>query len=453
MKMYDVLVIGKGASGYVIDKAAEQGLKVAVVDRPPIGGTCMNFGCVPSKTLLYSAERIGLIQRGKVLGIETDNINARFTELLDRVRQDRSRNRNIHLKHIKQFPNIDLYEVEGRFTDRKTVMVGSQELHAEKIFIANGARPFIPTIPGLDKVEFLTNESILELDVKPKDMMIIGGGYIALEYAYFFSAHGVNVSIIEKNHGLIGQMEPELSAILEREVKKYATLYLNAQVVRFEIKNGQVNAHIRINQNEIQIPADKVFIAAGRRSNADTLSLENTEIKTEKNGYILVDEYLQTTQPDTWAFGDVIGKYMFKHVANQEARIVWHNATMKDKLKMNYYAAPMALFGYPEVASVGMTEKQATKSHDILIGCSEYRGVFKGQIMRDHQGFVKAIVEKNSRKLLGFHIIGPHASILLQEAVNVIAHNETIDFIVESMHIFPSLSELVLKPLLHLKEN
>lgn len=451
MKNYDVLIIGKGASGYLVDKAAEEGLKVAVVDRSPIGGTCMNFGCVPSKTLLYPADRISLIKKSPVLGLKIDEITTDFVELMNQVRSNREQSRKIHRKQIEKYPNIDLYESEGRFLDCKTALADNQKIHAEKIFIANGARPFIPDIPGLDKLDYLTNESILELKEKPKDVLILGGGYIALEYAHFLSAYGVNVTIIEKNSGLMEQMEPEISDLLKEEVKKYATIHLNAQVINFDRIGGRVDAQVKLKEGDIHIQVDKVFVATGRKSNADTLSLENTEISTDQHGYIKVDEFLETSQAETWAFGDVIGKYMLKHVADEEARIVWNNAMMQEKQKMKYYAAPLAVYCYPEIASVGMTVKDAAKSHEIFIGQSEYSGVFKGQIMKDAQGFAKAVVEKKSRKLLGFHIIGAHASILIQEAVNVIANQETIDFIINSMHAFPSLSEIMLKPLLNLK--
>lgn len=453
VKKYDVIVIGKGASGYVMNEAAEKGLKVAVVDRPPIGGTCMNVGCVPSKTLLYSADRVRLMKNSSDLGLKIEKISTNFTELMKQVRSNREQSRKMHRKQIEKYPNIDFYESEGRFLDCKTVLADNQKIHAEKIFIANGARPFIPNIPGLDKLDYLTNESILELKEKPKDVLILGGGYIALEYAHFLSAYGVNVTIIEKNSGLMEQMEPEISNLLEEEVKKYATLHLNAQVINFDKIRGRVDVQVKLKEGDIQIEVDKVFVATGRKSNADTLSLENTEISTDQHGYIKVDEFLETSQADTWAFGDVIGKYMLKHVANEEARIVWNNAMRQEKQKMKYHAAPLAVYCYPEIASVGLTVKNAAKSHDLLIGQSDYSGVFKGQIMKDSQGFVKAVVEKKSRKLLGFHIFGPHASILIQEAVNVIANQKTIDFIINSMHAFPSLSEIMLKPLLNLKSN
>jgi len=453
MKNYDIAVIGKGASSYIINQAAEIDLRVAVIDRPPIGGTCMNFGCVPSKTLLYPADRINLIKTSTSLGIEVENIKTDFVKLMKQVRYNRNRSRKSHRRQIEKYPNIDLYEGAGRFLDCKTILADNQKIQAEKIFIANGARPFIPNIPGLDKIGYLTNESILELEEKPGQVMIIGGGYIALEYACFLSAYGIDVTIIEKNPGLMEQMEPELSSLLEQEVRKYATLHLNAQVINFDQKKESVSARIELKGNKVELKADKVLVATGRISNADTLSLENTEISTARNGYIEVDEFLKTTQANTWAFGDVIGKYMFKHVANQEARTAWDNAMTKEKHKMKYHAVPMAVYCHPEIASAGMTEKQSAESHDILIGRSEYSGVFKGNLMKDAQGFVKAVVDKKSRKLLGFHIIGPHASILIQEAVNVIANQVTVDFILGSMHTFPSLSEIILKPLLNLKPD
>jgi len=452
MKNYDVLIIGKGSSGYIMNQAANEDLKVALIDRPPIGGTCMNFGCIPSKTLIYPANLIRSLHSTSVRGIQKSHIKTDFIVTMNKIRKNREKSRESQYSHINKLSKVDYYSGEAHFIDNNIIEVNSIELSAEKIFIANGARPFIPPIKGLNDVDYLTNETVLELTNKPETMIIIGGGYIALEFAHFLAAFGVKVTIIQRSSKLLSRLEPEISERLEKEVKTYTKLLLNTEAVEVKDKSGKVEVVVENDEEKQILQADKVFVAAGRKSNADTLSLENTSIQTNKRGYIKVNKFFETEQKNVWAIGDINGKYMFKHVANLENRIAWYNATHKNSKSMDYSAVPYALYSFPEIASVGLTEKKAKKKHNILVGKSEYKQVVKGSIMDDHHGFVKAIVEKDTNKLLGFHIIGPHASILIQEAVNVVANNESIDFITNSIHTFPSLSEIILKPLLNLEE-
>lgn len=453
VKNYDVALIGKGAGYYVAEKAAESGMKVAVIDRPPIGGTCMNFGCLPSKTLLYPAERLGKIRRAEKIGIYTGEVKSDFGKLMERVRSEREKRREFHKKQLDEQENIDYFGGEGRFVSESGIEVDGQKLQADKIFIANGARPMIPPVEGLDQIDFLTNENILELKEKPESITIIGGGYIAMEYAWFLSAFGIDVTIIEMNEVLMQSMEPEISELLESEVRKYAELHLGATAERVERGNGGVSVLISKSGDKSEVTSEKVFVATGRVSNADNLALDNTGIETDERGYVKVDQFMETTQPGVFALGDITGRYMFKHVANEEARIAWHNSSSENKRAMEYHAVPMAVYGYPEIATAGMTEEKASEELDILTGTAEFNSVSKGFIMKDEPGLVKAVVEKRSRRLLGLHVIGPEASILLQEAVNVIANKQKIDFIIDSMHTFPSLSEIILKPLLNLEDE
>ncbi|MCF7886263.1 MAG: dihydrolipoyl dehydrogenase [Candidatus Marinimicrobia bacterium] len=451
MKHYDVVVVGKGASQYIISKAAQKYDEIAVIDSPPIGGTCMNFGCIPTKTLVYPADRIRDIVNSDQLGIDADMKDANFIEQLKKVRKARQKNRQSQQEYLDQTVNIDYYSGEGYFTDKYTLEVKGQKLSGDKIFLANGARPFIPPIRGVEDIDYLTNESILELTQKPKSIIIVGGGYISLEYAHILSAFGIDITVLERQDRLMSNMEPEISKLLEKEVRKFADLRLNTTAREISSGDGiTVIADSPEGQRKIQ--GERLFLATGRKSNADTLNLENTNIKVDEREYIKVNRYLETDQKKVWAIGDIIGKDMLKHIANHEARIAWHNANNPEKKEMRYHASPKVIFTHPEIGSVGLTEKQARKGHSILIGKARFNSVRKGSIMKDYKGFVKVIVNKKDRKLLGFHIIGPQASILLQEAALVIANRGKIDYIINSIHTFPALSEIVLKPLLNLEE-
>jgi mycothione reductase len=204
---------------------------------------------------------------------------------------------------------------------------------------------------------------------------------------------------------------------------------------------------------EITVTAEKIFVAAGRKSNADLLKVENTGVHTDLRGYIQVNEYLETSKKNIWAFGDAIGKAMFKHVANEEAAVAWRNAFHDHKMKMDYHAIPYAVFTYPEIASVGMTEEEAKKNNKILLGRAQYSDVAKGEAMMEYDGFTKAIVDKETGKILGFHIIGPYAPMLIQEVINAMALGGDISLLAHGLHIHPALPELILRTLGNLNEG
>jgi dihydrolipoamide dehydrogenase len=208
-----------------------------------------------------------------------------------------------------------------------------------------------------------------------------------------------------------------------------------------------------LNGKELTVTAEKILVAAGRKSNADLLKVENTGVKTDSRGYIQVNEYLETSKKNIWAFGDAIGKAMFKHVANEEASVAWRNAVHDHKTKMDYHTIPYAVFTYPEISAVGMTEEEAKKNNKILVGSARYSDVAKGGAMMEYDGFTKAIVDKETGKILGFHIIGPYAPMLIQEVINAMALGGDISLIAHGMHIHPALPELILRTLGNLSEG
>jgi dihydrolipoamide dehydrogenase len=303
-------------------------------------------------------------------------------------------------------------------------------------------------------VPFLTNENVFSLKEKPRSMIIIGGGYIAVEFAHFFSAVGTEVTIFQRGSRLISNSEPEISDTLKNNLEKRLKIYLNTEVVRVQKKGDTilVQGKNSVSGEERAVSAETIFVAAGRKSNADLLKVHQTGVFTDKQGYIQVNEFLETSKKNIWAFGDAIGKAMFKHVANEEAGIAWNNAFHEKKVKMQYQAVPYAVFTYPEIASVGLTEEQAKKNSQILIGTARYSDVAMGEAMREYEGFAKAIIEKNSGKILGFHIIGPHASMLIQEVINAMALGGNIAFLSQGMHIHPALTEVILRTFGNLNE-
>ena len=449
MKKYDVIIIGSGSGALIIENALSHGLSVALVDKGPIGGTCLNVGCIPSKMLVYPGDRIVDIQESGKLGISAEISRIDFSSIMERMKRTVQTGHD-HVRHgIEETEELDFYEGEGRFTGDYTLEIGGEQIRGDRIFIASGARPLIPPVKGIETTGYHTNESILRVTERPESLIIIGGGYIAAEYAHFFAAMGTRVTMIQRNRRLVPDEEPEISVQLKRVLSKRMDIHTNTEAVAARKNDGRIAIMIKDREtgNEQEIIAQAALVAAGRQSNADLLNVEKTGVRTDRRNYISVNEFYETSKKNIWAFGDAIGKKMFKHTANKEASLVWHNAIHGKKLKMDYRAAPHAVFTYPEIASVGMTEEAAGEAYgtrDILVGRAPYANVARGEAMMETEGFAKAIVSKKDWKIAGFHIIGPHASLLIQEVVNAMANDQDIWSIVRAMHIHPALPELIL---------
>jgi dihydrolipoamide dehydrogenase len=445
MKKYGVLVIGSGAGMGVASDALSSGFKVAVIDKGPLGGTCLNLGCIPSKLLIFPSDRVAEIQNSNKLGVEANITKIRFREIMERMRTSIAEDREQMREGINVTKNLDFYEGTGHFIDDYTLEVNGKKVTGEKVFIAAGARPLIPKVKGLEKIDYLTNESILNLNDLPDSVLILGGGYIACEFGHFLAGMGSQVTIVQRNVRLLPNEEPEISDLLLKEMSKRMRIFTNTEVIEVIDKGGSVTviARERTSGKIMELSSKKIMIAGGRVPNSDILKVENTGIKRNERGYIQVNQYLETSKENIWAFGDIIGKYMFRHIANKEAAYAWHNSIHEKKIPMDYNAVPHAVFSYPEIASVGMTEKEAKKEHKILIGIAKYNSVAKGIAMLEDEAFAKAVVERDSKKILGFHIIGPHASILIQEVINAMANNMDFRAIYKGIHIHPALTELI----------
>ncbi len=444
MKEYDVIVIGAGVGMIVTFKAVSSGLKVALIDKGTLGGTCLNVGCVPSKMLIYTADRIVEIREAEKLGIHAKISRVDFDAVMTRMKTTIKLGRKYLTKAVRDSKNLDFYNEQAYFVDEYTLKTKNGNIRGKKIFIGSGSRPLIPPVKGLENVDYLTNESLLELKKAPKSIVVIGGGYIAAEYAHFFEAMGAKVTMLEMGERLMSAEEPEISALLKKELSRRMRILTNAAASEVKkIKNGYAVLVKVKNKYAEEIRAEKIMIATGRKSNADLLKVENSGVETDRAQYIKVNDYMETSKHNIWAFGDAIGKQMFTHAGDKEAEIAWHNAANDKKIPMDFMSIPSAVFTHPQIASVGLTEAEARKDYEILVGKAKYSDIVAGDTMVEKEGFAKAIVDKNTRQILGFHIIGPYASHIIQEVVNAVVNKNTVDYITNSMHTFPSLSELI----------
>ncbi len=376
---------------------------------------------------------------------------------MERMRKKVAAGNNRIKKALENPEDFDFYGGEAHFSGDYTLEVKGETIKGKSIFIVSGARPLIPPVKGIESIEYLTNESALRLTERPESMVIMGGGYIAAEFAHFFEAVGTKVTIVQRNKRLVPEEEPEVSELLRKSLSRRMKVQTDTEVteVRQTGKYVTVVAKERESGKQLEITAQALLLAAGRKSNADALMVGNTGVKTDERGYIVVDEYLETAKKDIWAFGDAIGKKMFRHSANSESEMAWHNAVHGKKSRMNYLTVPHAVFSYPEIASVGLTEEQAVKlmgKGEVFVGKAVYSDVARGEAMMEDEAFTKAVVHRKTGKLLGYHIIGPQASILIQEVVNAMANGGNLWTLAKGMHIHPALPEVVLKAFAKLRE-
>jgi dihydrolipoamide dehydrogenase len=451
MKKYDLIVIGTGSGMSVADAVINKSpkLKVAVIDKDEPGGICLTRGCIPSKLLIYPADLVRLIQRSKEFGIDVNIKKIDFAAIMDRMRANIKRDIDNIRSGLSNSKNIDYYHKQAEFTAPYTLKVGDQLITSKSILLCTGSRPIVPPIESLEEIGYLTSDTLLKLVKLPKSIAIIGGGYIAAEFGHFLSAMGSKVTIIGRNPQFIPKEEPEVSAVARKELEKHITILTNYEVRKAEVspQGKKLIAVNRDNGEKKQIVTDEILVATGRRSNSDILNSELGRIKTDKRGFFVVDQYLQTSQPGVYALGDSNGKYLFKHVANHEAKVVYFNAYGKTKIKVDYHAIPHAVFTEPEIASVALGEKEAVKKfgkENILIGFYSYKDTAKGEAMRAKNFFVKVILQRKTGKILGAHIVGPQASVLIQEIINLMyTKNQSSEPIMEAMHIHPALPEVV----------
>jgi dihydrolipoamide dehydrogenase len=484
---FDLIVIGSGSGLDVVNAIYNDGLKVAIIEKDKMGGTCLNRGCVPSKLLIHSADISEIIKSAHTFGIKIDSFSIDFASIVDRV-NDITDSQSDEIKNaFANSQNPRLFSKKCRFIGEKTIAIDNeQKIYAQKILIACGTRPRIPKIRGLEGSGYITSDEALRLRKQPKVLTIIGGGYISCELAHFFGALGTKINIIQRDNVLIPSEDEEISEKFTKVFSKKYNVNLSCEV-EFVSKRHRndygddyvhdsdtaTRSHYADNDDSIfqvlvkdssgkskELLSDQLLVAAGRIPNSDTLDLEKTGVKVNKRGFIITDRYLETTSKGIFALGDAVGRYLFKHNANHEAWYVYNNMMYPDrKVAVNYAAMPHAIFSSPQVAAVGFIEQEIKRagkakakhgppSVDYVKSVYPYINTAMGLAIEDRDGFVKFLVDKKSRKILGCHIIGSQASILIHEVLVAMRSSEnsnTIDNITRAVHIHPALSEVVVR--------
>ena len=452
MKEYDLIVIGTGSAMNIVDPMIQENpnIRIAVIDKDEPGGICLTRGCIPSKLLLYPAELVRIIGEARELGIDANIRKVDFERVMERMRTLIYEDIDGIREGLSSSKNIDYYDDTAEFVAPYTLKVNGTDITSKMIFLCIGSKVIGPPIRGLDKASYHTSDTVLKLKQLPQSIAIVGGGYIAAEYGHFFASMGSKVTIIGRNPQFLPEEEPEVSALAKRELGKHLTILTNHEVTEVKGSSTMTKELVAVDRKSGKstvVAAKEVMIAAGRGPTTDVLHAERAGIKLTRDGWVAVNEYLETSLPNVWALGDADGKHPFKHVANYESAIVYYNAVLKRKVKVDYHAVPHAVFTHPEVASVGMREKEAVQKygHDkVLIGFHKYEDTAKGEAMNAKDYFVKVIVEADTEKILGAHIIGPQASVLIHEVIPLMSTPEgTFRPIRDMMHIHPALSEVV----------
>lgn len=446
-KNFDAIIIGTGQAGPSLAvRLANSGLKVAIIERNKFGGSCVNTGCIPTKTLVASAEIAHHAQCASDFGIEINGsikinmkkVKARKDAIVNKASQ------GVEL-WLKNTPNITVYHDHARFLDNQTLSVNGERLSGEKIFINVGARAFVPPMEGLGKIDFLTNSSILQLDVVPKHLMVIGGSYIGLEFAQVFRRLGAQVTIIEKASSLISREDADVcETVLEIMQHSGIDVRLNTNCLSFSSSNNKINAHLSCDDNKTIITGSHVLMAIGRKANTDDLGLENTDIQMDHRGMIVVDDQLATTTSNVWALGECNGRGAFTHTAYNDYQIVADNILTNSQRKVTDRITAYALYIDPPLGRCGLTEEEIRKSgYKALVAKRPMTQVKRAVIKGEPTGFIKILIDKDTQKILGAAILGVNADEIIHSILDVMYADKPYTLIKDAVHIHPTVSELI----------
>ena len=445
MATFDLIVLGSGSSLEVSSEAAERGLSVAVVEEGPFGGTCLNRGCIPSKMLIHSADVMETIRSAGRFGIHAEVQGLDWQAIVKRVADEIDADARAVEEGNLQAPNITVFKGRGVFVGEKTLVVNGEQIGAETILIAAGGRPRVPDIDGLADVPYLTSDEALRLPEQPRRMTILGGGYIAAEMAHFFGALGTEITIVQRGPQLVRQEDFDVSRRFTEVFARKVGLRLNSRVVGVRLDGAETAVDVDADGTRETIVCDVLLVAAGRVPNTDLLEVARTGVEVDDRGYVKVDEFLETAASGIWALGDIVGKNLLKHNANLEAAYVSHNMFNPDsKVAVNYHAMPHAIFASPQVAGVGLTEQQAQEQGvNYAVATYPYIETAYGSSIEDRDGFVKVLAHRETEEILGCHIIGTDASILIQEVANAMRSGLSTDAITQAIYVHPALPEVV----------
>lgn len=458
MEHYDIVVIGSGSGNTILDEDFAD-RRAAIIDSGTFGGTCLNVGCIPTKMFVLPADLATSPSEAARLGVNLQFRGASFASIRDRIFGQIDPISEAGFSYRQGLENIDVYSDEAKFVDAYTLEVGDRRITADQIVLAVGSRPRVPDVPGIDDPSragsIHTSETIMRLAELPQRLVILGGGFIAAEFAHIFSGLGSQVTVINRSGRMLRHEDREISQRFTEQIGRRVRLRMSEGLVGIDRDPGGYVVVLSVDGDGVDYdyPADVVLNATGRVPNGDRLNLSAAGVDVDDDGYVVVDEHQRTNVEHIWALGDVCSHRELKHVANHEARVVRHNLLHPDDLaSSDHRFVPHAVFSNPQVASVGATEQELLQSDTPYAAyLQEYADVAYGWAMEDEGHCVKLLGDPQTRMLLGAHIIGPQASTLIQTCIQGMSAGQKIDEMARGQYwIHPALPEVVENALLGL---
>ena len=457
MTHFDAVIIGAGQAGpSLAGRLTQSGRKVAMIERKLFGGTCVNTGCTPTKTMIASAYAAHLARRSSDYGVTISGpVAVDFKAVKARKDEVAGKSRNSVESWLRGMANCTVYNGHASLLSTREVRVGSEVLTTDQIFLNVGGRAVVPDFPGVNQVQYLTNTSLLDLDTLPRHLVIIGGSYVGIEFGQMFRRFGSEVTIIEKGSRLVQHEDEDVSAavkdILENEGIQ---IRLHAECIHLEPRGKDVAAGVNCTLGDPEVVGSHLLLAVGRRPNTDDLGLENAGIEVDAHGYVTVDDQLRTSAAGIWAMGDCNGKGAFTHTSYNDFEIVAANLLDNDPRRVSDRLPAYALYTDPPLGRVGLTEAAVRKSgKPALIGTRPMTKVARAVEKGETQGFMKVLVDAGTKEILGAAILGVGGDEAIHCILDVMYAHAPYTTIQRAVHIHPTVSELIptmlgdLKPL------
>jgi pyruvate/2-oxoglutarate dehydrogenase complex dihydrolipoamide dehydrogenase (E3) component len=444
MAHYDAVVIGSGQAGNPLSqKFADHGWTVALIEKEHLGGTCVNVGCTPTKTMVASAQVAHYARQAKVWGVQAGDVQVDLPSVV--ARKDRVVNqwRSGVEKKIADRKNLHLHRGAARFIGPHKVRVNQEEIESERIFINTGARPAIPRLEGLDRIDYLTNASIMELRELPKHLLVIGGGYIGLEFGQMFRRFGSEVTIVHRDEHILPREDSDVTIELQKALEKEGMRFLlQADPSSVEKQNGQIALKVKIGGGSETVRGSHLLVATGRLPNTDDLALESAGVQLTPDGFVKVNGRLETNVPGIWALGDVKGGPAFTHISYNDYQIVYANLIEGKNLRTDHRLVPYAVFTDPQLGRVGMTEKEARATgHKLKIGKIPMSWVARAIERDETAGLMKIVVDAATDKILGAAILASEGGELVQILEFVMLAGAPYTLMKGAVYIHPTLAE------------
>lgn len=445
MKNYDAIIIGSGQGGGPLAQSlADQGWKVALVEEAQLGGSCINYGCTPTKTMIASAHVAHAVKRGLEFGIHAGPLQVNMSEVVARKNKVVESFRDGQQQRIDSRPGLELYRGHGRFAASHEVEVNGEVLASEKIFINTGTRPRILPIPGLDKVEYLTNRNAMDLEAVPDRLIALGGNYLGLEFGQMFRRLGSEVTVVELADQIIPREDPEVSQSLKEALEAEGMRFVlgaSASKLVKTVEGLEVTIEKKDGTGET-LEGSHLLVSIGQVPNSDDLGLEKAGIETDRNGFIRHDGKLQTNVPGIWVMGDVKGGPAFTHVSYDDYLVIYDNLVNGRNRTIENRLVPYALFTDPELGRVGLTERQAREAgYRLKIGSLPIANVARAIERSETKGLMKIVVNADDDRILGGTILGPEGGELVQILMALMLADAPYTLFKNAMFIHPTMAE------------